>query len=94
MEPHMKLMHVTQVEVLHEYVVRFTFDNGAVRDIDLERFLHGGIFETVRDPTFFRQAHVADDTIAWPNGADIDPNVLYYNLRTAREEQAMKDTMQ
>lgn len=90
MEPHMKLMHVKHIEVLQEYIVRFTFSDGAIRDINLERFLHGGIFEIVREPAFFQQAHVAYGTIAWPNGADIDPNVLYYNLRTAREEQAIE----
>lgn len=81
----MQLMRVRQIEVLHEYVVRFTFANGVIRDIDFDRYLHGGVFEPVRDPVFFRQARVAEGTIAWPNDADIDPNVLYYNLRTARE---------
>ena len=93
MEPHMQLMRVVQIEVIHDYVVRFTFSDGTVRDIDLERFLHGGIFEQVRDPAFFRRARVAYGTIAWPNEADLDPNVLYYNLKTAREEAAEQDVV-
>lgn len=86
MEPHMKIMRVTAVKVLHDYVVQFTFTDGTIRDIDLDRYLHGGLFEEIRDPVFFRQARVAYGTIAWPNDADIDPNVLYYSLKTAREE--------
>jgi hypothetical protein len=31
------------------------------------------------DPTFFRLVCVEGGTIAWPNGADIDPDVLYYD---------------
>ena len=28
----------------------------------------------------FRSMQVEEGTIAWPNGADIDPDVLYYGL--------------
>lgn len=85
MEARMPLMRVKKVKVLRNYVVQFTFSNGDVRDIDLERFLHGGMFEEVRNPAYFRKVRVVGDSIAWPNQADIDPNVLYYGLKTARE---------
>ena len=46
--------------------------------------LRGPIFELVRnDPEFFRSMLVEEGTIAWPNGADIDPDVLYYGLTPA-----------
>jgi len=31
----------------------------------------------------FRSVKVEGGTIAWDNGADIDPDVLYYNLTPA-----------
>lgn len=84
----MELRDVVAVTARDGFLVQFTFDDGVVRDIDLTRYIeHGLIFEPVRtDMAFFRQMFVANGTITWPNDADIDPNVLYYNLKTAREE--------
>ena len=41
-----------------------------------------GVFEPLRDPAYFAQVHVDPDlgTVAWPNGADPDPDVLYGRL--------------
>jgi hypothetical protein len=60
------------------------FEDGTVKEIDLEPFLHGPVFELIRqDLSLFRQVKIAGGTIAWPNGADIDPDVLYYDLKPA-----------
>jgi len=68
--------------------VLFTFDNGAQREIDLEPYLRGLIFEPLRkDPAMFRAMKIEGGTIAWDNGADIDPDVLYYNLKPAWSEE-------
>ncbi|MBC8325615.1 MAG: DUF2442 domain-containing protein [Verrucomicrobia subdivision 3 bacterium] len=52
---------------------------------DLERAcefyaaLHGDLFGPLRDLALFRQAAVDAEVgvITWPNGADIDPSILY-----------------
>ena len=42
-----------------------------------------GVFEAARsDPAFFELLTVENDTIARPNGADIDSDVLYLGLRS------------
>jgi hypothetical protein len=76
-----RLVRVRAVEPLGGFTVRLTFEDGSSREVDLERYLHGPIFEPVRsDPAVFRSARVEGGTIAWDNGADIDPDVLYYDL--------------
>ena len=38
-----------------------------------------GAFEPLRDPEYFAQVRVDTEpgSVAWPNGADLDPDVLY-----------------
>ncbi len=47
------------------------------RDVDVEGFLRGPVFEPLHeDPELFRAVRVESGTVVWPNGADIDPVVL------------------
>lgn len=65
---------------------RIEFTTGEVREIDLAPYLHGPIFDAIRgDPAVFRGLDVDRElgTVVWPNGADIDPNVLYEGLAPA-----------
>ncbi len=77
---------VRQVEALHPYVVRVTFADGEVRDVDMESVLDGPAFLPLRDPDYFALVEVDAyfETICWPNGADIDPEVLYGSERPDR----------
>ncbi|NLF06824.1 MAG: DUF2442 domain-containing protein [Pirellulaceae bacterium] len=71
------------------FKVKVEFDNGSKKEIDLEPYLHGPVFEPIRDnPALFRAMKIEGGTIAWPNGADIDPDVLYYGLKPARMEHS------
>jgi hypothetical protein len=85
------LVRVESVEPLENFMVRVTFKNGVVKEIDLERFLRGEMFEEIRrDQNVFRSVKVMGATIGWENGADIDPDVLYYDLEPAWMEKQVK----
>ncbi|MFY8106676.1 MAG: DUF2442 domain-containing protein [Elstera sp.] len=47
-----------------------------------------GIFEPLQDPARFAEVQVNPDlgTVCWPNGADLDPLVLYRLLRRSEEK--------
>ncbi len=64
---------------LDPYVIRVVFADGEVRDVDIEPMLSGPVFEPLRDPAIFAQVTVdeSSDTTTWPNGADLDPDVIY-----------------
>ena len=84
-----RLVRVRAVEPLEGFTVRLEFEDGTQREIDLEPYLHGPIFEPMRkDPIVFRSVKVEGSTIAWDNGADIDPDVLYYGLTPAWMEES------
>lgn len=74
------MIWIRTVDVLDEYCVRLGFSDGTEKVVDLAPLLHGPIFEPLRaDTALFRMVRVDDElgTIVWPNGADIDPDVLY-----------------
>jgi hypothetical protein len=77
---------IRSVEPLDGFILRLTFDDGTKRDVDLEGELWGPMFEPLRaDPDLFRQVRVDEElgTIVWPNGADMDPDVLHGDFEAA-----------
>ncbi len=72
-------LHITDVTYLEGYKLRLTFNDGAVKDIDLEDELYGQVFEPLKDGEFFKKVAINPDTntIEWPNGADLAPEFLY-----------------
>jgi uncharacterized protein DUF2442 len=79
---------IRSVEPLDGFVLRLSFDDGTQRDVDLEGELWGPVFEPLhRDVGLFRQVAVDEElgTIVWPNGADMDPDVLHGDLEPAKQ---------
>jgi hypothetical protein len=73
-----KLARVKSVEPLKGYTLRVTFTDGVIRVVDFKNDLKGPIFEPLKDVKLFRQVKVETGTLVWPNGADVCPDVLYY----------------
>ncbi|HEX7070798.1 MAG TPA: DUF2442 domain-containing protein [Rhodothermales bacterium] len=62
------------------YRVHLTFEDGVEGEIDLASVIRfTGVFAPLRDQAEFAKLRVDPEsgTIVWPNGADIDPDVLY-----------------
>lgn len=80
-ETYPDLVGLRSAEPMHDYVVHLTFTDNSSRDVDLEPYLHGPIYEPIRSNRKLFLAMTVDhesQTLTWPNGADIDPDVLYY----------------
>jgi hypothetical protein len=77
------LAHVTDVEVIGDYVLRLTFEDGTVGNVSLEDRQWRGVFEPLRDPRRFAEVVVDKrmGTIAWPSGLDMAPEPLYAAAR-------------
>ncbi len=85
-----KLVRISEVYPLEEYKCRLVFEDGVQKDVDIEPYLHGPIFDPIlQDPKVFRSVQVIDGTLGWENGADIDPDVLYYDLKPAWMEESI-----
>jgi hypothetical protein len=77
------------VQPLTGYIVRVTFTDGTSCELDLTPYLRGPIFEPIRrDAELFRAVRVEYGALTWPNGADIDPDVLYHGGTPAWARQS------
>ena len=82
---------VIDVEGLRGTQLLLTFRGGARRAIDVATLTDfRGVFEPLKDPAYFRQVQVVADlgTIAWPNGADFCPDVLYERSTPHRAQES------
>ncbi len=74
------LQDIVEVQPLDDYKLRLRFQDGAEGIVKLTEIVEfKGVFAPLRDPAYFAQVHVSPElgTIAWPNDADLDPDVLY-----------------
>ncbi len=81
-----ELIRIKAVQPLSGFNVRLQFTDGTSKEVDLEPYLHGPIFEPERaDPDMFQRVRVDQElgTIVWENGADVDPDVLRHGLTPA-----------
>lgn len=75
---------VRAVGVLPAWRLTVTFNDGITGIVDLEGVVcssDAGIFEALRDSDFFAKAFLDCGAIAWPNGADLAPEVMYEEIR-------------
>jgi len=71
---------VTRADFIGDFRLRLEFDDGSFGEVDLEWVRNrGGVFEPLRDPTYFPKARVDPEagTVVWPNGTDIAPETLH-----------------
>ncbi|MCD6295805.1 MAG: DUF2442 domain-containing protein [Deltaproteobacteria bacterium] len=73
-------MHwVKDASYVDGYKIRIRFENDEVKVIDLADHLDGGVFEPLKDISYFKSFEVNRDidTVVWPNEADFSPDFLY-----------------
>ena len=78
-----KLIRIRSAKPLKGFIVLIEFTDGTKREIDLEPYLRGPMFEPLRkERSAFLSLRVdpKTGTIVWNNGADIDPDLLYKRL--------------
>lgn len=74
---------VVDVRPLGGYRVFIKFEDGVQGEVDLAEVIRlDGVFAPLRDPARFAEVRVHPElgTLCWPNGADLDPDVLYSKI--------------
>jgi hypothetical protein len=74
------LKDIVRVRPLKDFHLHLEFEDGAQGEVDINKLIKfRGVFEPLKDESFFIKVDVNTEwgTIFWPNGADLDPDVLY-----------------
>jgi hypothetical protein len=71
------LPSVTKAKYVKDYLIEIKFNDGTKKIIDFKGWLSGPVFKTLRNKDYFKRFFIDGPTIAWPNGADIAPEILY-----------------
>ena len=77
------LKDIVEVKPLGGYRLYLRFEDGVAGELDFAgRLQFEGVFAPLRDPAVFAQVRVHPElgTVVWPNGADLDPDVLHAEL--------------
>ncbi len=86
------MAEITAVRIVQARTVELTFADGSIRVVDLSQFLWGPVFEAIAtDDELFAQVAVDPElgTIGWPNGADLDPDVLHGDYEPAQPSEQL-----
>lgn len=86
------MAEVTAVQIAEGRTVELAFADGSTRVVDLTPLLWGPVFEEIAaDDALFAQVAVDPelDTIGWPNGADLDPDVLHGDYEPAQPSEQL-----
>jgi hypothetical protein len=90
------LRDVVEVRLLQGYRLWLRFDDGTEGEVDLGPELSfEGIFEPLRDPSYFARVDVDPElgTLVWPNGADWDSLVLYSYVTNRSVEELLAESL-
>lgn len=77
------LKDVVEARAVGGHRLYIRFEDGVDGELELGKFVEfKGVFESLEDPAEVARVRVDADsgTICWPNGADLDPDVLYAEL--------------
>lgn len=77
------MLKVVDVDYVKDYTLRVAFNNGVVKNVDLQKHLSGDVFGELLDMNKFVQYGLTRVTIEWANGADFAPEFLYQIGTTA-----------
>jgi hypothetical protein len=81
-----------QVKGLPDFKLLILFENGERRLFDISSYLDHGVFRDLRDPAMFNSARISFDSVAWANGADVCPEVLYRESVPVRDMDGSRET--
>lgn len=77
---------VKSVSCSENYRLNLIFTNGEEGLFDCSNLLEFGVFQELKDPSYFQSVSVVNGTVVWPNEQDLCPDTLYEeSIKCARQ---------
>ena len=77
------LVDIVEARAVGGHRLYLRFEDGAEGEVDLSKLVEfEGVFAPLKEPAEVAKVRVDPEigTVCWPNGADLDPDVLYSTL--------------
>jgi hypothetical protein len=74
---------IIEIEYFEKYKLHLRFKNGKNGVIDLENTIKkGGVFSGLKKIEYFKKVSLDPEwhCLCWPNGVDLDPESVYYEV--------------
>ena len=71
----------SEVKVISPTSLQVTFVDGTQGEVVFKSSHFTGVFESLKDPQLFQQAHIEDGAITWPNQLDLAPDAMYEAIK-------------
>lgn len=70
---------IKSFRLVGDYTIEIFFEDSTSKSINFSPILFGEMYGPLKDPNVFEKVFLDSEvhTIAWPNGADFDPSLLY-----------------
>ena len=76
---------VIEVKTIAPLALRVQFADGTVGRVQFEQSHLTGVFEALKDPNVFQQAHIEGGAVAWPGDLDLAPDAMYKAIKSDGE---------
>ena len=77
---------VKKVKALNDHKLEIIFENKEKKIFDVKPYLDTGVFKSLKDERIFNMVKMSYGTVEWPNGVDLDPEVLYEKSKKYSKE--------
>lgn len=84
---------VCAVKPLEGYRLYVKFIDGLEGFVDLSQFIkdeNAGVFEALRDQTFFKRVFVSYGVVTWPEELDLAPDAMYDGIKNNGDEWILR----
>ncbi|MDO8651684.1 MAG: DUF2442 domain-containing protein [Undibacterium sp.] len=76
---------VIDVKPVAPLALKVQFADGTEGKVQFEPSHLTGVFEALKDPIIFQQAHIEDGAVVWPGNLDLAPDAMYQAIKTTGE---------
>lgn len=79
---------VISVEPRDKYILFVRLSSGKAGEFDVSRYLDKGIFEELRDPSYFKLAKPAFGGVVWPHEQDFSADTIEVEMTELKKTNA------